>query len=137
MKTTAWNDLNHKVPLEHREQLKREAVAELDRMGFASLRKARQQTQVELAEKLGIDQASVSAIENRSDLLLSTLAKYVRALGGDVEIRAVFPEATFNLEPLLTGEIVPAPASVSSSSRHPSGSQKSLGGRRRAAAVAR
>jgi len=76
--------------LERREQLKREAVAELDRMGFASLRKARQQTQAELADKLGIDQASVSAIENRSNLLLSTLAKYVRALGGDVEIRAVF-----------------------------------------------
>ena len=52
MKTTAWNDLNHKVPMERREQLKREAVAELDRMGFASLRKARQQTQVELADKL-------------------------------------------------------------------------------------
>jgi transcriptional regulator with XRE-family HTH domain len=135
VKTTAWNDLNHKVPLERREQLKREAVAELDRMGFASLRKARQQTQVELADKLGIDQASVSAIENRSDLLLSTLAKYVRALGGDVEIRAVFPEATFNLEPLLTGEIA-APAAASNSSRHTSGSQKPLGGRRRAAAAA-
>jgi transcriptional regulator with XRE-family HTH domain len=79
--------------------------------------KARQQTQAELADKLGIDQVSVSAIENRSDLLLSTLAKYVRALGGDVEIRAVFPEATFNLEPLLTGEIVPTPASVSISSK--------------------
>jgi transcriptional regulator with XRE-family HTH domain len=84
-------------------------MAELDRMGFAALRKARQQTQVELAEKLGIDQASVSAIENRSDLLLSTLAKYVRALGGDVEIRAVFPEATFNLEPLLAGGTVMNP----------------------------
>jgi transcriptional regulator with XRE-family HTH domain len=132
VKTTAWNDLNHKVSPKRREQLKREAVAELDRMGFASLRKARQQTQAELAGKLGIDQASVSAIENRSDLLLSTLAKYVRALGGDVEIRAVFPEATFNLEPLLGGEAVPAPASVSF--RHPGGSQKPLGGRRRAAA---
>jgi hypothetical protein len=55
VKTIAWNDLNHKVPMERREQLKREAVAELDRMGFASLRKARQQTQVELADKLGID----------------------------------------------------------------------------------
>jgi transcriptional regulator with XRE-family HTH domain len=136
VKTTAWNDLNHKVPLERREQLKREAVAELDRMGFASLRKARQQTQVQLADKLGIDQASVSAIENRSNLLLSTLAKYVRALGGDVEIRAVFPEATFNLEPLLTGEIVPVPASVSSSSKRRATGQKSLGGRRRVAAVA-
>jgi transcriptional regulator with XRE-family HTH domain len=105
MKTTAWNDLNHKVSPERREQLKREAVAELDRIGFAALRKARNQTQVELAERLGIDQAGVSAIENRSDLLLSTLAKYVRALGGNVEIRAVFPEASFNLEPLSGGEV--------------------------------
>jgi hypothetical protein len=47
----------------------------------------------------------VSAIENRSDLLLSTLTKYVRALGGDVEIRAVFPEASFNLEPLIGGDV--------------------------------
>ncbi len=103
MKTTAWRDLNHKVSPERREELKREAVAELDRMGFAALRKARKQTQVELAEKLGIDQAGVSAIENRSDLLVGTLAKYVRALGGDVEIRAVFPEASFRLEPLVLG----------------------------------
>jgi len=112
MKTTAWNDLNHKVSPERREQLKREAVAELDRLGFAALRKARKQTQVELAEKLGIDQAGVSAIENRSDLLLSTLAKYVRALGGDVEIRAVFPEASFNLEPLMGGEAAMRKAKV-------------------------
>jgi len=69
-------------------------------MGYAALRKARELTQVELAEKLGINQASVSAIENNSDLLLSTLAKYIRAMGGEIEIRAVFPEATFNLEPL-------------------------------------
>jgi hypothetical protein len=41
VKTTAWNDLNHKVSPKRREQLKREAVAELDRMSFASLRKAR------------------------------------------------------------------------------------------------
>jgi transcriptional regulator with XRE-family HTH domain len=105
MKTTAWRDLNHKVSPERREELKREAVAELDRMGFAALRKARNQTQVELAEKLGIDQAGVSAIENRADLLVGTLAKYVRALGGDVEIRAVFPEASFRLEPLVLGEV--------------------------------
>jgi transcriptional regulator with XRE-family HTH domain len=105
MKTTAWSDLKHKVSPERREELKREAVAELDRMGFAALRKARNQTQVELAEKLGIDQAGVSAIENRADLLVGTLAKYVRALGGDVEIRAVFPEASFRLEPLVLGEV--------------------------------
>ena len=101
-----WQDINHRNSPEKRAETKRKALADLDRMGFAALRKAREQTQVELAEKLGINQASVSAIENSSDLLLSTLAKYVRALGGDVVIHAVFPEATFNLEPLPpTGEI--------------------------------
>ena len=111
MQTLKWKDLKHKVSPEEREKIKSEAVAELDQMGFAALRKARQQTQVELAEKLGIDQASVSALENRSDLLLSTLTKYVRALGGDIEIRAVFPEATFNLE-ALTAAVTSAPVPV-------------------------
>ena len=118
MKTTLWKDLNHKNSLEKRAEIRREALAELDRMGFAALRKAREQTQVELAEKLGINQASVSAIENNSDLLLSTLAKYVRALGGDVEIRAVFPEATFNLEPLPASER-PATSRRAAASRKP------------------
>jgi transcriptional regulator with XRE-family HTH domain len=99
MGTTSWKNLNHKVGPERRAELKREAVAEYDRLGFAAVRKARKQTQVELAQKLGIKQAQVSAIENRSDLLMSTLTKYIRALGGDVEIRAVFPEASFSLAP--------------------------------------
>ncbi len=36
MKATGWRDLNHEVSAERREELKREAVAELDRMGFAA-----------------------------------------------------------------------------------------------------
>ncbi|HWG18455.1 MAG TPA: helix-turn-helix domain-containing protein [Acidobacteriaceae bacterium] len=82
------------------EAIKREAIEELDRMGFAALRKARKRTQVELARKLGVNQASVSGMENNSDLLLSTLGRYVHALGGEVRIQAVFPEAIFELTPL-------------------------------------
>jgi DNA-binding XRE family transcriptional regulator len=100
MNLTRWQDLKHKSSPERREQLKRDALEECDRQGYAAVRKARELTQVEVAERLGIDQASVSALENRSDLLLSTLAKYIRALGGEMQIQAVFPEATFNLEPL-------------------------------------
>jgi DNA-binding XRE family transcriptional regulator len=99
MKTTRWHDLKHKgTPAQHA-TVDAAARAEIERLGFGALRKARQQTQVELAKVLGLPQASVSDIENRSDLLLSTLGKYIHALGGELEIRAVFPEATFNLVP--------------------------------------
>ena len=118
MKTTSWKDLKHKVSPAERAKIKREAVAELDRMGFGALRKARERTQVELARTMGINQASVSAIENNTDLLLSTLKKYVRALGGEVKIQAVFPEATFNLEPIL-GEPVRVPAQRLSAKQRP------------------
>ena len=100
MKTTRWQDLEHKNSPEKLAEIRREVLEEYDRMGYAAVRKARKLTQVELAERLGISQASVSAIETNSDLLLSTLAKYIRALGGEIEMYAVFPEATFNLEPL-------------------------------------
>ena len=105
MAVTRWADIKDKVSADRRAEIKREAVAELDRIGFAALRKARELTQVELAEKLGITQASVAGLEARTDLQLSTLAKYIRALGGELEIRAVFPEATFHLDsPVPTGE---------------------------------
>ena len=68
-------------------------------MGYAALRKARELTQVEIAEKLGISQSSVAGIESRTELQISTLAKYIRALGGELQMLAVFPDATFNIEP--------------------------------------
>ena len=50
----------------------------------------RQMTQVQLAETLGISQGNVSRLETRSDVYLSTLRSYVEALGGHLEIAAVF-----------------------------------------------
>ncbi len=100
MKTTKWKDLEDGIAPERRAEIRREAQEEIERIGFSALRKARQLTQVELARKLAMDQGGVSQLESRSDLLLSTLAKYIRALGGEIRIQAVFPEATFDLEPL-------------------------------------
>ncbi len=45
-------------------------------------------------------QAAISRMERRTDLLLSTLRQYIEGLGGQLELRAVFPEAEFILEPL-------------------------------------
>lgn len=64
----------------------REARAEMNRayaMNIAMIRKAADLTQAELAERLGTDQGSVSRLENRQDMLLSTLASYLRATGAD------------------------------------------------------
>lgn len=103
-----FKDLAHKFSPERADQIRSEALAEIDAAGYGALRRARALTQVELADKLNISQASVAALESRADLHLSTLAKYIRALGGELEIRAVFPNATFNLEP----PAIPAPRSA-------------------------
>lgn len=56
-------------------------------MTLAMIRSAAKLTQEEVAGAMGIRQSNVSSIENRSDLLLSTFAKYVHSLGADLEIR--------------------------------------------------
>jgi len=61
-----------------------ELIAE--EMSLRDLRKARKLTQARVAKVLGVTQDSVSRLEKRSDLLLSTLRKTVKAMGGDVRI---------------------------------------------------
>jgi transcriptional regulator with XRE-family HTH domain len=65
-----------------------EIIAE--EMSLRDLRKARKLTQARVARALGVTQDSVSRLEKRSDLLLSTLRKTVKAMGGDVRIVAEF-----------------------------------------------
>jgi len=67
-----------------------ELIAE--EMSLRELRRARKLTQVRMAKTLGITQDSVSRLEKRSDLLLSTLRKTVRAMGGSLSLVAKFPD---------------------------------------------
>lgn len=67
-----------------------ELIAE--EMSMADLRKARARTQVDLAKKLKIGQDGVSRLEQRSDLLLSTLRDYVAALGGELDLIVRFKD---------------------------------------------
>jgi DNA-binding XRE family transcriptional regulator len=64
------------------------------------LRQARDLTQQRMAELLHIDQASISKIENRTDMLLSTLRSYVRAMGGQLRLVAEFPDGVAELPSL-------------------------------------
>jgi predicted transcriptional regulator/DNA-binding XRE family transcriptional regulator len=58
-----------------------------------SLRSARGATQASLAQRLGVGQTALSHMESRGDLLLSTVAAYVEALGGSIHVAATFPGA--------------------------------------------
>jgi transcriptional regulator with XRE-family HTH domain len=64
----------------------------LENMTLQDMRKARKLTQESMAELLGIRQDSVSRLEKRTDLLLSTLRSYVKAMGGDLKLVAEFPD---------------------------------------------
>ena len=56
------------------------------------LRQALALTQEHVAEALGVGQEGVSRLEKRSDLLLSTLRRYVAAMGGELRLVAEFPD---------------------------------------------
>ena len=56
-------------------------------------------TQTGVAETLGVTQANISRIEHEEDLYLSTLRGYIGALGGELEINAVFPDGKVALIP--------------------------------------
>ena len=77
---------------ERRRRLELMDKAADDAVRLGKLREARHVTQVQLAAQLGTSQANVSHLERRDDLYLSTLSGYVEALGGRLELRAVFPD---------------------------------------------
>ena len=64
---------------------------------LGELRRARHMTQEEMAERLDIRQVSVSRLESRADVRVSTLRSVVRAMGGELEIVARFPDADYSL----------------------------------------
>jgi transcriptional regulator with XRE-family HTH domain len=70
----------------------------LREMPLVELRRQLNLTQEGLARALGTSQASVSKLERRSDIYLSTLRRYVEAMGGELEITARFPDGEIRLD---------------------------------------
>ncbi len=95
-------------PAQRKKVEARAAELMAEEMTLRELRKARKLTQVRIAKVLGITQDSVSRLEKRSDLLLSTLRKTVEAMGGKLSLVAEFP----NRPPVMLSGIAeddPAP----------------------------
>ena len=79
-------------PARRKKVVSRAAELLAEEMTLRELRKARKLTQVRVAKQLRITQDSVSRLEKRSDLLLSTLRKTVKAMGGHLSLVVEFPD---------------------------------------------
>lgn len=97
MAVTRWNDLKHKASPARRAEIRREVEAEILEENLRGLRALAGKTQNEVAARLEMTQGKVSDFENRDDHLLSTLRRYIEALGGELEVRAVFGDKTIRL----------------------------------------
>jgi transcriptional regulator with XRE-family HTH domain len=106
-----WREIRRTLSPEREKKIKARVKAELARLPLAEVRKARALTQTRLAEILRVNQAAISKIEQRTDMYLSTLRSYVEAMGGSLEVRAVFPESEILLEHIGSeGEPIPSAA---------------------------
>lgn len=83
------DDLMAALPAERR---KRVVERSMELATLKDLRRAAEQTQQELAAVLGVGQDTISRLEKRSDMLLSTLRHYVEGMGGQLELVARFPD---------------------------------------------
>lgn len=91
--TATLKEMIDRLPPARQRKVKARASALIaEAMTLRDLRLARRHTQTSLARKLKIGQHSVSRLEQRSDLLLSTLRDYVSAMGGSLELVARFPD---------------------------------------------
>jgi DNA-binding XRE family transcriptional regulator len=90
MPTNIDDKIKKLTPSQRKKVEARAAQLIAEEMTLRELRRARKLTQTRLAKKLGISQDSVSRLEKRSDLLLSTLRKTVEAMGGRLSLVAQF-----------------------------------------------
>ena len=72
----------------------------LAEMPLHQLRQAMNLTQEELASTLNVKQATISKLERRDDMYISTLARFIDAVGGELEVRARFPNGDVKINGL-------------------------------------
>jgi predicted transcriptional regulator len=82
------------LPAVRRRKIEKRTTALIaEEMTLRELRKVREISQTQLAEKLGVKQEQVSRIEQRRDAHISTLKRTIEAMGGELIVLAQFPDA--------------------------------------------
>ena len=90
--------LKNKLSDTSKASIQERVKAALEEMPLSELRQARKFTQQQIAQSLKIKQASVSKMESQTDMYISTIRKYIEAMGGELEIVAKFPEGNVKVE---------------------------------------
>ncbi len=93
-----YSKLREGMSPERRARNEAEARKMLEAMPLHGLRQARRMSQQTLASNLGIAQGSVSKMERRTDMYISTLRSYIEAMGGALVIQAHLPEGVVPIE---------------------------------------
>jgi len=92
-----FGELREKMSPESRERSRRLAAKYRAEMPLDELRAAREMTQMHLARILRVNQAAVSKMERRTDMYISTLQDFIKAMGGELKIIARFPDGTVEI----------------------------------------
>lgn len=92
-----FRELQKRMSPEAQAKARALADAYIKEMALNELREARKLTQAQLASTLKVDQGSVSKLERRTDMYVSTLRNFIRAMGGELHIRADFPDGSVEI----------------------------------------
>ncbi len=92
-----FRDLIAHWPPERLAEVEARVQKTMAEMRLQELRKARRLSQVALAKKLKAQQATISKLERRADMYVSSLRQYIGAMGGELEIIARFPEGAVRI----------------------------------------
>jgi hypothetical protein len=84
--------LREKMSPEAQERAHKKAQQMISEMPLHELRRARELSQQNIADRLHMKQAAVSKMERRTDMYISTLRSYIEAMGGSLDVIARFPE---------------------------------------------
>ena len=92
-----YSTLRDKMKPAARKKAAAKTKALLAAMPLQELRHARNLSQEQLAQTLSVKQAAVSKLEKRTDMYISTLRNFIKAMGGDLEIIAKFPDGSIQI----------------------------------------
>ncbi|MCP4698545.1 MAG: XRE family transcriptional regulator [Gammaproteobacteria bacterium] len=95
-----FKELRDAMPLNARKRAHEKALRMIEEMPLHELRRAKLLTQRDLAEKLQLEQAAVSKMERRTDMLIGSLRRYIEAMGGTLDIVARFPDGDVQIKSL-------------------------------------